>query len=481
MVDHISFAMNRNSLERRILIPKYYDPELAEAAELASDRYDLPRLGELLLPGEAGSRLGTWVARENYGTGPVPYVRTSDLNDWRIRPDFKKAVSSEVYKSVELRQDVRVNDLLMVAHGTYLVGAVAIVTDEDLPLVLQDHVFRLRVDQRKIDPFLLLVALSTRFVRRQIRAKQFSADIIDKIGNRHLDVRIPLPKNERKRELSAKNAREFIAAHSEIRMKMSQLLTSDLRMTKERAAARYAFQTRRNDIVDRILIPKFYDPVLRADLDQSIEESGVPWTSLGDLVNAGILEANTGAEVGKMAYGTGDIPFIRTTDIASLEVKAVPRQGISQAIYDQYAEKAAIAEGDVILVRDGTYLVGSSAIVSSEDVPAIFCGGLYRLRSLDRLVLSPFSLLALLNLPVVRRQMRAKQFTRDVIDTLGKRIFEVRIPDPSSSYAMILGKKLARVMESKDAVRALAREAIRFIEPDLPKSLRNRPAWSMSA
>ena len=33
----------------------------------------------------------------------------------------------------------------MVAHGTYLVGNVAVVTESDLPLVLQDHVFRLRL------------------------------------------------------------------------------------------------------------------------------------------------------------------------------------------------------------------------------------------------------------------------------------------------------------------------------------------------
>src|SRR5262249_12318873 len=163
MADHTSFAIKRASLQKRILIPKYYDPELAEAAELAGEQYDLPSLGDLLFSGDLGSRLGTWVARENYGTGTVPYVRTSDLDNWRIRPDFKKAVSSDVFAAVEARQDVQVNDILMVAHGTYLVGAVAIVTAEDLPLVLQDHVFRLRPDPAKVDPFLLLAALSTRF------------------------------------------------------------------------------------------------------------------------------------------------------------------------------------------------------------------------------------------------------------------------------------------------------------------------------
>src|SRR5262249_15615618 len=150
-------------------------------------------------------------------TGTVPYVRTSDLDNWRIRPDFKKAVSSDVFAAVEARQDVQVNDILMVAHGTYLVGAVAIVTAEDLPLVLQDHVFRLRPDPAKVDPFLLLAALSTRFVRRQIRAKQFSADIIDKIGDRHLEVLVPIPKDKGLRDEIGNGVRKFIDEYSKIR------------------------------------------------------------------------------------------------------------------------------------------------------------------------------------------------------------------------------------------------------------------------
>ncbi len=39
-------------------------------------------------------------------------------------------------------------------------------------------------------------------------------------------------------------------------------------------------------------------------------------------------------------------------------------------------------------------------------------------------------LLALLNSQIVKRQLRSKQFTRDIIDTLGKRLFEIIIPIP---------------------------------------------------
>src|SRR5215472_16983083 len=104
--DHLSFTISRSDLTNSILIPKYYDPELAAATEFAASEYMLPRLGELVLPGALGSRLGVWIRREHYGTGTVPYVRTSDLHNWRLRPDCKKGVARDVYEDVAARQDV---------------------------------------------------------------------------------------------------------------------------------------------------------------------------------------------------------------------------------------------------------------------------------------------------------------------------------------------------------------------------------------
>ena len=119
---HLSFQLPRSSIVERILIPKFYDPELKTAEIEASKDFELFPLSDLLFLGAEGSRLGSWIRREHYGSGNIPFVRTSDLVNWRIRPDFKKAVSEEVYKSVQGTQDIQPNDLLFVAHGTYLVG-----------------------------------------------------------------------------------------------------------------------------------------------------------------------------------------------------------------------------------------------------------------------------------------------------------------------------------------------------------------------
>src|SRR5258707_7765636 len=69
---HLAFTVRRSDLKDSILIPKYYDPELAQAADLASADFQLHRIAEFLEEGSAGSKLGVWVRREHYGSGPIP-------------------------------------------------------------------------------------------------------------------------------------------------------------------------------------------------------------------------------------------------------------------------------------------------------------------------------------------------------------------------------------------------------------------------
>lgn len=104
------------------------------------------------------------------------------------------------------------------------------------------------------------------------------------------------------------------------------------------------------------------------------------------------------------------------------------------------------------MVRDGTYLVGTSCILTEHDTKILYCGGIYKLRVTKKEELDPYLLLALLNTPIVRRQMRAKQFTRDIIDTLGKRLFEVVLPIPKDPK---LRDKIA--VETRETVQTRAR------------------------
>lgn len=60
----------------------------------------------------------------------------------------------------------------------------------------------------------------------------------------------------------------------------------------------------------------------------------------------------------------------------------------------------------------------------------LFCGGLIKIRVLQSEIIDSYGLLGILNSYIVKRQIRTKQFTRDVIDTLGQRFKEIIVPIP---------------------------------------------------
>ena len=215
---------------------------------------------------------------------------------------------------------------------------------------------------------------------------------------------------------------------------------------------RVGFFLKHSAATNNIFIPKYYDPEISEHL-QALEPTH-DLVSLGELVERGIVSSGTGIEVGKMAYGTGPVPFIRTSDISNWELKNDPKQNVSEELYDEFKDKLDVRAEDLFVVRDGTYLVGTSCILTEHDTRILYCGGLYKIRVATKDQLDPYLLLALLNCPIVKRQMRAKQFTRDVIDTLGKRIFEVILPIPKDRE---LRERIAR--ETRETV--LGRVAFR--------------------
>jgi type I restriction enzyme M protein len=206
----------------------------------------------------------------------------------------------------------------------------------------------------------------------------------------------------------------------------------------------------------RIFVPKYYDPEIEADLAALKRTHEL--VRLGDLQKSKSISVDTGVEIGKMAYGTGTIPFIRTSDLSNWEIKADFKHGVSEEIYDEIRHRVDVKNGDILLVRDGTYLIGTSAIVTAADLPMLFQSHIYRVRVLKPAVISPWLLFACLNTPIVKRQIRSKQFTQDIIDTLGKRFTEILLPVPKDAkVAARIAGETQEIIESRATLRNRAK------------------------
>ena len=112
--------------------------------------------------------------------------------------------------------------------GTYLIGTTAVVSPLDTEILYQSHVMKIRVTaESSLDPWLLFAALNSPIVKRQIRAKRFTQDIIDSLGNRLGEVRIPLPRNQKECKRISKGIEEAVKRRAQLR-ETTRLLTIEV-------------------------------------------------------------------------------------------------------------------------------------------------------------------------------------------------------------------------------------------------------------
>lgn len=216
------------------------------------------------------------------------------------------------------------------------------------------------------------------------------------------------------------------------------------------------YSLKQSEIKNCVLAPRYYNPEPTDALNLLKDTHDL--ICLGDLLKQGIIEIKTGDEVGKLAYGTGIIPFVRTSDIANWEIKTDPKHRVSEEIYQNYASKQDVQEGDIFMVKDGTYLIGTCAFVSKYDEKILYQSHLYKIRVLDKEFISPYLLLAALSSKPVIDQIQAKRFTQDIIDSLGKRISELVLPIPKNTKRR---NKIERMVKTSIVDRIESRELAR--------------------
>ena len=214
---HLGVSVPRERLGLN-LAPRAFEFDSDTAAEAIADSHEVVSISELVKKGVLSISTGDEVGKLTYGTGDIPFVRTSDISNWEVKLDPKHCVSEAVYDRYKQRQDLRPNDILMVKDGTYLIGTCAIVTKHDLPMLYQSHIYKIRVTEpERLNPFLLLAALNSAFVQRQNKSFCVSQDIIDSLGDKIHQLRLPIPKAKARRKRIADLVEKVICDRIEAR------------------------------------------------------------------------------------------------------------------------------------------------------------------------------------------------------------------------------------------------------------------------
>jgi len=224
------FVMNlKQILETdNILAPRYFNPEIEkELAELEnSGKYELVSVGELLKNRIISIKRGNEIGSKNYGTGDIPFVRTSDISNFEIRLNKETSVDEEIYSKYKDKQDLKESDILFVNDGGRMVGETAILTSYDTKIIIQSHIRRIRVlkENDLIDPYLLLYLFEVPIVKKQIYSKVFVQATIPTLSNRLKEIVLPIPKDKKERDRISNFIREIIIERAKRKEELRKFL-----------------------------------------------------------------------------------------------------------------------------------------------------------------------------------------------------------------------------------------------------------------
>lgn len=199
--DH-NFWFTSKVTKKHYLVPRYYDRKTDLLLKNDAEKFNAEILSfeKMILKGWITIRKGHEVGSEAYGTGNIPFVRTSDISNFEVSIDPNKSVSREIYESLRLDQGLKPGSILMVVDGRYRIGRCAILHETNYKCVAQSHLRIINVtDKAPFTSFELLYLLSLSSVQRDIRSLVFIQSTLGALGNRIKEVKIPIP-NEKSNE-----------------------------------------------------------------------------------------------------------------------------------------------------------------------------------------------------------------------------------------------------------------------------------------
>ncbi len=227
------FKIKRSQIKNEIFIPSYYTG-VEKTLKSLSTKKDviLTTFGDLIeqniiytnkngyLP--RGDEIGSHV----YGLGGIPFIRTSEIHNWEVNLDSNKKTSEEVYELYKDKQNIESGDILLVKDGgPNLIGKTAYITELDTKIIIQSHIYQIKAleNDNAIDSYLLLYLINLDIVQKQIQAITFVQGTIATIGNRIMEVALPLPSDINKRKKISNYVKEIIEKKIEIRKKINKL------------------------------------------------------------------------------------------------------------------------------------------------------------------------------------------------------------------------------------------------------------------
>ena len=212
-----------------------------------------------------------------------------------------------------------------------------------------------------------------------------------------------------------------------------------------------SFLVKRDSIEGGILVPRFY---------QYEEPKG--GVEIGKLIDAGALAVGTvPVKIKATDYIRGDrdvdassvVPFLRTSDIGVMEMR-VPINHVDLEAYENNKKLQDLQSNDILFVKDGTYRIGESVILSKYQVRMVVQGHFYKFRVLDTDQIDPFFLYWRLQTGMQRHIYRYVFIQATLSSITLDRLKRIKLDMPDIKTQRKIGEQVKKLIRARDDARS---------------------------
>ena len=181
---------------------------------------ELVKNGDLTLESGHGSPVSHFK-----GKGSVPYIKVSDIKNWRINENSKYFIPHDEASRIRGSRRLKSYDLVTPTRASKNIGLLGVVMPWQTHVVLTREILILRVsEQTRISPWLVLVLMSLRVVNDQFRYLVQMQTNREDLGKRIFELQLPLPNDPALRAQWEKHACGYLKAMATARSEYSKLL-----------------------------------------------------------------------------------------------------------------------------------------------------------------------------------------------------------------------------------------------------------------
>lgn len=188
--------------------------------------------------------------------------------------------------------------------------------------------------------------------------------------------------------------------------------------------------------VRRVLVPTYFDKRFEATFEAVKQELGWGETTIGELEEDGLITVRGGHGSPGNDQRSGEIPYIKVSDIRGLRVNINPTNLVSVGVARKYWKGgvSGLEAFDLITPNRASSNIGEFAVLLPGEEQVVLTKEMFVFRVEDReeSVWDPFSLFWALCLRATREQWRRIALMQTNREDCGQRYREIRLPLPPS-------------------------------------------------